>query len=74
MNSKQFTGGVAFEKSETGYNIKKEGKLIGSIIAISPNSFKLSMLYRDEYLELKTFCKTRAVNIALNFIRYEPEN
>lgn len=73
MTAEQFTGGVAFEKSDTGYNIKKEGKLIGSIIEI-PYFYKLSILYREEYLEFKTNCKNRAVNIALNLIRYEPEN
>lgn len=75
MTAEEFTGGIAFEAGEEGdYTIKKKGEVVGSIIKIAGDRYSLSIFMNNETLGLKTFCKTRAVNIALQFIRYEPEN
>lgn len=74
MTIKEFTGGVAFEKEKEDFTIKKAGAVVGSIIKTAGDRYSLSIFVNNETLELKTFCKTRAVNIALNYLRYEPEN
>jgi hypothetical protein len=71
MDSLGFTGGIEFLKEDISYTILKKGAIVGSIIETSPERFKMSIFVDNETLVLNTICITRAVNLALQFLRYE---